>query len=123
MGDDITCIVLSDLLTLYFIVDIALRITADRFDLSIRAAGGWRWFNILVVFTCVLQTIGHHSFRDQRGSSWFRSMIAHFSMLRIIRLLQIASVSPAIRTHKFFTELRIMAFSLTSAIMAFLWSA
>eukprot|EP00928_Gymnodinium_smaydae_P052768 TRINITY_DN36936_c0_g1_i2.p1 TRINITY_DN36936_c0_g1~~TRINITY_DN36936_c0_g1_i2.p1 ORF type:complete len:599 (-),score=126.98 TRINITY_DN36936_c0_g1_i2:36-1778(-) len=121
--DSIPAIVLLDILTVYFLVDILVRIKADNFDLSVKAGGGWRWFNIVVVCTCLLQTVAHHAFRNERSASQFRSLIGHFSMLRIFRLLQVTSVSAVIRTHPFFRELRIMAFSLTTAMMSFLWSA
>eukprot|EP00972_Heterocapsa_arctica_P075419 11124724-Heterocapsa_arctica.AAC.1 len=62
-------------------MDLLLRAVADRFDLSVSADMGWRWFNMFVVASMSLQMMAHHVWKGQRSHSNFRVFVSCLSSI------------------------------------------
>lgn len=112
----------ADMMCIAFLCDLMLHVSTARAN-YFRVQKGWGCFNILVIFSYILQIIGFHGFRHQRSYSTFRVVTSQFSMVRIVRLLQVVQVTRDVRKHPFFRELRIMVYSLLSAIKPLAWTS
>merc|ERR1739848_389431 len=78
--DSIALIVVSDLLCLWFIIDLALRITSEGWAF-LQGNLVWHFFDFFVVLVYIMEIISNHCFIHQRSYSHFRIVISHLSML------------------------------------------
>jgi hypothetical protein len=118
-------LLVSDVFCLIFLVDLSLRIFAERSSFFCSRDYRWNIFDIFVVVTAFLETIAHweqYASPEASGASGFRTLMGKFSMLRIVRLLRAIRVSRALRVSRFFRELRVMVYSLASATKSLAWS-
>jgi len=116
--------VVGDLFCILFVVDLALRLLADRLAFFCNPRERlWNVFDIIVVFTSILESIARwHQYATLRLSP-FRIFAGKFCFLRMVRVLRIIRSTRAIRMNRHFWELNIMVHSLTGAVKPLLWSA
>jgi len=115
----------SDIFCLIFLVDLMLRVLAERSSFFCSRDYRWNIFDIFVVVTACLETIAHweqYASPEASGASGFRTLMGKFSMLRIVRLLRAIRVSRALRISRFFRELRVMVYSLAASTKSLAWS-
>eukprot|EP00930_Biecheleria_cincta_P057825 TRINITY_DN4369_c0_g1_i1.p1 TRINITY_DN4369_c0_g1~~TRINITY_DN4369_c0_g1_i1.p1 ORF type:complete len:695 (+),score=128.58 TRINITY_DN4369_c0_g1_i1:148-2232(+) len=114
--------IIGDIFCMIFVVDLLLRLAADR--LAFFRSREWLWniFDSAVVLTAVIETLIHWYQWATGTTSDAGLIIGKFSMLRILRLTRVIHGSRFIRTSRFFRELRIMVTSLTGAMRTLVWS-
>lgn len=116
---------ISDIFCLIFILDLTLRLLGERAHFFQSRDFRWNIFDIFVVFTAILETVAHwvqYASPEASDVVRFRTLMGKFSMLRIVRLLRAIRVGRAIRLSRFMRELRVMVYSLASAMKSLAWS-
>eukprot|EP00929_Paragymnodinium_shiwhaense_P112534 TRINITY_DN80791_c0_g1_i1.p1 TRINITY_DN80791_c0_g1~~TRINITY_DN80791_c0_g1_i1.p1 ORF type:complete len:753 (-),score=147.97 TRINITY_DN80791_c0_g1_i1:396-2654(-) len=116
--------ILSDVFCLIFLGDLIARVQSSWSDFLKPQDRYWNLFDVCVVGTAMLETIARwfRYFIGVEGYEGVEAFLGKFSMLRIIRLLRVIKGTRMLRVSKFARELRIMVFSLTSAMKSLLWA-
>eukprot|EP00927_Polykrikos_kofoidii_P073644 TRINITY_DN69665_c0_g1_i1.p1 TRINITY_DN69665_c0_g1~~TRINITY_DN69665_c0_g1_i1.p1 ORF type:complete len:736 (+),score=125.72 TRINITY_DN69665_c0_g1_i1:101-2209(+) len=120
-NDDMFFDVASNCFCVIFMVDLALRMMAERFQFFKSKDRGWNIFDTFVVFSSVLEAVAH-LFTAFSDSTDMRRFLRKFSVLRILRFLRVVRVTRALRVIRFIRELRLMVFSLTASLRSLAWA-
>lgn len=123
--DEVWFGIAANLFCLGFVVDLALRICAERRAFLRSREWGWNVFDAFVSTTAVLEALAQWaalSHREHAGPSGYRMFLRKFSMLRILRLLRVVRMTRVIRIIRFIRELRLMVFSLTGSLKSLAWA-
>jgi len=115
--------VLGDLFCLIFMADLVLRFVADGWEFFQSREWLWNIFDIVVVFTTLLESGARWQQYASAEVTSFRAFAGKFAALRIVRLLRIIRSTRSIRASPLVRELCIMVYSLTGALKPLLWSA
>jgi hypothetical protein len=114
--------VAANLFCTVFVLDLLLRIHAEKASFFMSREKGWNVFDIVVVLTAVVEVIVHWYEIFSGIDSFARAFLRKFSMLRIIRVLRVVSHTRAVKVIRFMRELRLMVFSLTGTLKSLFWA-
>jgi len=104
-----------------FVLDLALRMLAEKSYFFQSQEVWFNVFDIVVVISSVLESAVRLFFPDCLTTS-FRNILSTTSMLRMGRLLRVIKVTRAVRSLLLFRELRVMVSSLCGALVSLMWS-
>eukprot|EP00927_Polykrikos_kofoidii_P013158 TRINITY_DN15715_c0_g1_i2.p1 TRINITY_DN15715_c0_g1~~TRINITY_DN15715_c0_g1_i2.p1 ORF type:complete len:862 (-),score=156.45 TRINITY_DN15715_c0_g1_i2:16-2433(-) len=118
----LVCNVIADAFFMIFLVDLILRLTAEKTQLFYGRERVWNVLDVLVVFTAFFESVARwHQFAVNHMTA-FRMFTGHFAALRVIRVLRIVRGTRMIRTSPIVRELSVMVTQLTSSIKPLVWS-
>lgn len=112
-SDEVYFGVVANLFCGIFVVDVILRVLAERWLFILSKEWGWNMFDVFVSSTAVLEV---------STPSGFRKVLRKLSLLRILRLLKIIKVTRNSYVISFIRELRLMVFSLTGSLKSLAWA-
>lgn len=121
-SDEIYFGIAANVFCLLFVVDLVLRMRAERERFFRSSERSWNMFDVFVSGTAVLEAIVHWYTYASSTPSSLRLFLRKFSMLRILRLLRVVRMTRASRAIRFLGELRLMVFSLTGSLKSLAWS-
>lgn len=112
--------VAANVFCLIFVVDLVLRLVAERWHFFLSRERDWNLFDVFMSTTAVLESVVSYGYPTQASKT--QLFLRKFSMLRILRLLRVVRVTRAVRVIRFIKELRLMVFSLTGSLKSLAWA-
>lgn len=103
------------LFTVVFVIELALRLFAERDSFFLSAELCWNIFDLFVVAMMLMELALRMS--AEHDSTLF----AQLSIVRVLRVVRAVRVIRIIRVLKFFRELRMMIYSILSSFKSFVW--
>lgn len=107
-----------------FVLDLILRLVAERMRFFQSREWGWNVFDVFVSCTVLAEAVVHW-YQYACGTSTLSVvtlLLRKFSVLRILRLLRVIRMTRSIRVIRFIRELRLMVFSLTGSLKSLAWA-
>lgn len=100
---------------LLFLVELLLRVAAERGEFFVSQDRGWNIFDFLLVISSVSEELCELSLADE-------SMLQNLFLLRVGRVLRVMRIARVLRVMRTFTELRILINSIYCAVKQLLWT-
>eukprot|EP00746_Dinoflagellata_sp_MGD_P131800 gnl/MRDRNA2_/MRDRNA2_65546_c0_seq1.p1 gnl/MRDRNA2_/MRDRNA2_65546_c0~~gnl/MRDRNA2_/MRDRNA2_65546_c0_seq1.p1 ORF type:complete len:592 (+),score=109.03 gnl/MRDRNA2_/MRDRNA2_65546_c0_seq1:62-1777(+) len=113
-GDEIRALELF--FTLFFCVDILLRIYVERLHFFIGRNVGWNMLDLLVVITALTEEV-LNLISASGGST-----VSSTKVIRVLRILRLIRIVRFIRGAKFFTELRALCLGVFQTMGSLFWA-
>jgi len=107
-----------------FVSDVILRLVAEQRRFFVSRERYWNLFDVFVSLTATAEVAVYCYERmfDTSSLGNLRIFLRRFSMLRILRLLEVIRKTRSAQVMRFIRELRLMVFCLTGSLRTFFWA-
>jgi len=123
--DELYFVLVACFFAAVFILDLVLRLIAERMLFIQSRDWAWNVFDFFVSLTLVAEVVVQlyrFAFATSTASNHVLMFLRKCSVLRILRLLRIIRTTRSIRVIRFIRELRLMVFSLTGSLKSLAWA-